>query len=160
MERGWDVSGSSRKRARTFRVCRIPRITTWSGSVFSWRITGRITSRRETGVMIRGLLPWFVLAGVLGAQRPARPALGPGQDTNSADAYVALGISQMMDHPKVAAAAFFWATRLDPANGDAWYGRWAARLLDPDTPPPGSFRRSEEHTSELQSHVNLVCRLL
>ena len=90
--------------------------------------------------MIRGLLPWFVLAGVLGAQRPARPALGPGQDTNSADAYVALGISQMMDHPKVAAAAFFWATRLDPANGDAWYGRWAARLLDPDTPPPGSFR--------------------
>src|SRR5260370_26015029 len=24
----------------------------------------------------------------------------------------------------------------------------------------GSFRRSEEHTSELQSHLNLVCRLL
>src|SRR5438477_4956160 len=29
------------------------------------------------------------------------------------------------------------------------------------TPPPGSVAiRSEEHTSELQSHVNLVCRLL
>src|SRR5690242_21615757 len=26
--------------------------------------------------------------------------------------------------------------------------------------PSGSARRSEEHTSELQSHVNLVCRLL
>src|SRR5260370_15616500 len=25
---------------------------------------------------------------------------------------------------------------------------------------PGSPRRSEEHTSELQSHLNLVCRLL
>src|SRR5438477_5865279 len=25
---------------------------------------------------------------------------------------------------------------------------------------PGYSRRSEEHTSELQSHVNLVCRLL
>src|SRR5690242_21866150 len=25
---------------------------------------------------------------------------------------------------------------------------------------PHGFRRSEEHTSELQSHVNLVCRLL
>src|SRR5690242_20835084 len=25
---------------------------------------------------------------------------------------------------------------------------------------PGTMRRSEEHTSELQSHVNLVCRLL
>src|SRR5690349_7605288 len=47
MGRGWDVSGSSRKRARTFRVCRIPRITTWSGSVFSWRITGRITCRAD-----------------------------------------------------------------------------------------------------------------
>src|SRR5690242_20788026 len=29
------------------------------------------------------------------------------------------------------------------------------------TPPPaGVEQRSEEHTSELQSHVNLVCRLL
>src|SRR4029077_21296545 len=33
------------------------------------------------------------------------------------------------------------------------------------SPPPGSPRRSapvrsEEHTSELQSHLNLVCRLL
>src|SRR5690242_21366161 len=28
-----------------------------------------------------------------------------------------------------------------------------------DGPIPG-WRRSEEHTSELQSHVNLVCRLL
>src|SRR6476661_4528442 len=26
--------------------------------------------------------------------------------------------------------------------------------------PPGTFVRSEEHTSELQSHLNLVCRLL
>src|SRR6266571_5651039 len=25
---------------------------------------------------------------------------------------------------------------------------------------PAGYRRSEEHTSELQSHVNLVCRLL
>src|SRR6266571_7377677 len=27
-------------------------------------------------------------------------------------------------------------------------------------PPPATTGRSEEHTSELQSHVNLVCRLL
>src|SRR5260370_14981615 len=27
-------------------------------------------------------------------------------------------------------------------------------------PAPISIRRSEEHTSELQSHLNLVCRLL
>src|SRR6266571_565095 len=29
-----------------------------------------------------------------------------------------------------------------------------------DSPLPTRPRRSEEHTSELQSHVNLVCRLL
>src|SRR5260370_4523832 len=28
------------------------------------------------------------------------------------------------------------------------------------SPQPRSERRSEEHTSELQSHLNLVCRLL
>src|SRR6266571_8415393 len=33
------------------------------------------------------------------------------------------------------------------------------RLQD-SRPRPASPRRSEEHTSELQSHVNLVCRLL
>src|SRR5260370_23609015 len=27
-------------------------------------------------------------------------------------------------------------------------------------PPPPTLLRSEEHTSELQSHLNLVCRLL
>src|SRR5690242_20886390 len=42
----------------------------------------------------------------------------------------------------------------------------AARSLDPTTfdeaalKSPGVGERSEEHTSELQSHVNLVCRLL
>src|SRR5882762_10539522 len=30
----------------------------------------------------------------------------------------------------------------------------------PREPPGRSRRRSEEHTSELQSHLNLVCRLL
>src|SRR5690242_15842016 len=31
---------------------------------------------------------------------------------------------------------------------------------DESNPPKGLIARSEEHTSELQSHVNLVCRLL
>src|SRR5260370_6522571 len=42
------------------------------------------------------------------------------------------------------------------------------RFLKPDAPSPGKEERgiqfdeprSEEHTSELQSHLNLVCRLL
>src|SRR5690242_21382698 len=33
-------------------------------------------------------------------------------------------------------------------------------LLMPKVPPYVATLRSEEHTSELQSHVNLVCRLL
>src|SRR5260370_1653242 len=33
-----------------------------------------------------------------------------------------------------------------------------ATMLKRDRPPPE--KRSEEHTSELQSHLNLVCRLL
>src|SRR5690242_21849107 len=32
--------------------------------------------------------------------------------------------------------------------------------LPASDPTPAALRRSEEHTSELQSHVNLVCRLL
>src|SRR5690242_21496307 len=36
---------------------------------------------------------------------------------------------------------------------EARWGRWKAA-------DPIKDRRSEEHTSELQSHVNLVCRLL
>src|SRR5690242_21110437 len=34
------------------------------------------------------------------------------------------------------------------------------RRRAPDSPPVLKSTRSEEHTSELQSHVNLVCRLL
>src|SRR5260370_5002364 len=42
----------------------------------------------------------------------------------------------------------------DPATGQTWTGRGK---------PPKWIQnqdRSEEHTSELQSHLNLVCRLL
>src|SRR6266480_3564464 len=39
--------------------------------------------------------------------------------------------------------------------------KWAERIEYPDAAPAMVSRaRSEEHTSELQSHVNLVCRLL
>src|SRR6266571_8874231 len=36
----------------------------------------------------------------------------------------------------------------------------AVTVVWPASVPPARFTRSEEHTSELQSHVNLVCRLL
>src|SRR5438477_6473101 len=43
-------------------------------------------------------------------------------------------------------------------------GDFAVNTMQPTAEPFGTFGaklvRSEEHTSELQSHVNLVCRLL
>src|SRR5467141_4937879 len=41
-------------------------------------------------------------------------------------------------------------------RSSAWFP-WRAALA---RPPRWSAARSEEHTSELQSHLNLVCRLL
>src|SRR4051812_49709693 len=48
-----------------------------------------------------------------------------------------------------------------PPPSPSWPPRAPGRPARP-RPAPGSSRRprSEEHTSELQSHVNLVCRLL
>src|SRR5207247_11205767 len=37
---------------------------------------------------------------------------------------------------------------------------WSSRCPRPPRSPPGCAGRSEEHTSELQSRVDLVCRLL
>src|SRR2546427_6341138 len=48
-------------------------------------------------------------------------------------------------------------TALALPNAAALQGGSAAPHNDPDPPP---LRRSEEHTSELQSQSNLVCRLL
>src|SRR6266571_2568108 len=41
-------------------------------------------------------------------------------------------------------------------------GLWPARAREPpgSAAPPAAACRSEEHTSELQSHVKVVCRLL
>src|SRR5207237_5645422 len=40
------------------------------------------------------------------------------------------------------------------------FGQQPTTTTPPFTPPPAGSTRSEEHTSELQSHLNLVCRLL
>src|SRR5260221_1626482 len=44
-------------------------------------------------------------------------------------------------------------------GGPVRRGRLQADVLGPDD-RPGAQQRSEEHTSELQSHSDLVCRLL
>src|SRR5690242_20956375 len=54
------------------------------------------------------------------------------------------------------------ATRASSAAGSAKRPRATRTIAPARTAPSSSLRepRSEEHTSELQSHVNLVCRLL
>jgi len=63
---------------------------------------------------------------------PKRPKLQFTTDTNDARAYRQLG-EQMLDRDaRVAADAFYWATRLDPNSAEAFYGlRTARHLADP-----------------------------
>jgi hypothetical protein len=60
---------------------------------------------------------------------PARPALWASADTNSANAYYVAGVQRLEREPAVAAAAFYWAERLNPGWADALYGRRIALLL-------------------------------
>jgi tetratricopeptide (TPR) repeat protein len=61
---------------------------------------------------------------------PSRPRLRADQDSNSATAYYAYGISVLSQNPEKAAAAFYWASRLDPPWAAPVYGQFAALLLD------------------------------
>jgi tetratricopeptide (TPR) repeat protein len=69
----------------------------------------------------------------LAAQRlhdtPARPALFASADTNSANAYYLHGVQTLARDPNTAAAAFYWAERLQPGWADALYGRRVALLM-------------------------------
>ena len=58
-----------------------------------------------------------------------RPSLESDADTNDARAYYALGV-RLFDHdPKTAAAAFYWATRLEPGWAEALYARRLTGLM-------------------------------
>ncbi len=70
-------------------------------------------------------------AQALQAQRPEveRPRLQSGADTNDATAYYDLGVAQLERAPETAAAAFYWATRLEPSWATALYARRVAGLM-------------------------------
>jgi tetratricopeptide (TPR) repeat protein len=68
-----------------------------------------------------------------GAKAPRRPHLAGDQDTNSATAYYAYGLSALEMEPEAAASAFYWASRLDPTWAAPVYGQYAALLV---TQPP------------------------
>jgi hypothetical protein len=61
------------------------------------------------------------------AQRePARPELPRGADANDWEAYFDLGERHFWYRPAQAAAAFYWASRLDPTRAEPLFARWAA----------------------------------
>lgn len=62
-------------------------------------------------------------------KEPKRPQLWERADTNDAATYYNFGLDQIERDPKVAADAFYWATRLNPLHADAYYARRVALLL-------------------------------
>src|SRR5690606_19648897 len=76
------------------------------------------------------------------------------------DAAVALAVVQAADHDRPVDVA------LEEAHQHFLPGPWQELTADAGTgvalayAQPAAVRRSEEHTSELQSRENLVCRLL
>ncbi|MFL5606819.1 MAG: tetratricopeptide repeat protein [Gemmatimonadaceae bacterium] len=58
-----------------------------------------------------------------------RPRLRDVADTNDAQAYYNLGLATFGRDVETAAAAFYWAARINPAWGEPLYGRRAALLM-------------------------------
>jgi Tfp pilus assembly protein PilF len=56
----------------------------------------------------------------------ARPQLAAGADTNDWEAYFDYAVTRLRKEPRVAEAAFYWASRLDPTRAEPLYGRWVA----------------------------------
>jgi tetratricopeptide (TPR) repeat protein len=73
------------------------------------------------------------VAAPLHAQRagdvPRRPRLPAAADTNDAGAYYRFGRDQLERSPEQAAAAFYWASQIDPGWADPLYGRHVALLM-------------------------------
>lgn len=68
-------------------------------------------------------------SSLLGQKAPKRPRLPPGQDSNSAVAYYLVGHKALETDVEKAAAAFYWASRIDPGWAAPVYGRYVALLL-------------------------------
>ena len=81
---------------------------------------------------VRSILAALTLGGALAhAQRPAtteppRPRLPEGTDTAEASSYLDLARASLCCDGAMAAAAAYWATRLDPLSAEALVVRWRA----------------------------------
>lgn len=100
----------------------------------------------------------FVLAlPVAGAAQqagdvPARPALPAMSDTNSATVYHQFGVRRLRQDPREAAAAFYWASRLNPEAAQHPYGRWVALVIA----EPEAYSASREGDSRQAVRARLL----
>src|SRR5690606_40169715 len=123
--------------------------------------------------MVRGSRRWSSRAAlvVLAAVLLLSPAWGQSSLTQlraevasnpgSVSAWVALGNAYYEQGDlEQARESYLEAIALDYTSGDAHYGLGLAQFSRGDYQAALFEFRSEEHTSELQSRENLVCRLL
>ena len=69
------------------------------------------------------------LAAQKDKKEPKRPKLDAAVDTNDWQAYYQYGIASIKLHPDKAANAFYWASRLNPARAEPYYGQWVATWM-------------------------------
>lgn len=85
----------------------------------------------------------FAPAPSVAQKVPKRPKLAASSDTNSAQAYFRLGLDVMERNAKEAAAALYWATRLEPGWAEALYARRVAELRADPRAMVGIFKGDE-----------------
>jgi len=83
--------------------------------------------RRIIAVSVLAVAP--LVATAQSQDEPKRPRLPTTADTNEAHAYYDFGLGHLRKRPAIAADAFYWATRLSPTSGEAFYARRVALLL-------------------------------
>jgi hypothetical protein len=84
----------------------------------------RIIPRAAARLALAAVL---AIPSILASQgAPQRPGLPRGADPNDWEAYFELGDRMFQRDPRVSIAAFYWASRLDPARAEPLFGRWAA----------------------------------
>lgn len=92
---------------------------------------------------------------------PKRPRLAADADTNSALAYYAHGVAVLARDPEKAAAAFYWAARLEPVWAAPLYGQYAAELLAQPGPVLTDYlvRRKAVRKNRLLQRIDSVAYL-
>src|SRR5712692_402598 len=87
-----------------------------------------VMSRMRLAAMLAAAFAPVLITPARWQQPPRRPRLAAEADTNDAVSYYQLGVERLERNPDAAAAAFYWAARLDPLSAQAWYGQYVAQL--------------------------------